>query len=410
MMQKDFTTGIISTGYFKKDAYNALQMPLYANAAYEFETAEAMADAFQGRSAEHTYSRITNPTVHYFEQRVQKITGAVGVTALNSGMAAITNVILELAYAGANIVTSSHLFGNTWSLFSSTLAPFGLETRFCDLTNPEEVAANVDENTCAIFLEIVTNPHLEVVDLKALSAVAKSKNVPLVADTTIIPFIDFHAQDFGVNIEIVSSTKYISGGATSIGGLVIDYGNFNWKHSKRLEAFAKQFGPMAFTAKMRKEIHRNVGAYMSPQTAQLQTLGLETVELRFRQASNSAKELAKRMKSLSGIKQVNHIGLEDHPYYSISKEQFGEYTGAMFTFTLDSQEACFAFLNKLKLIRRATNLFDNRTLVIHPASTIYGTFTQAQRDEMDIDDSLIRISIGLESVDELLSDIEQALA
>jgi len=384
-------------------------MPVYANAAFEFETAEQMADAFQGRSAEHTYSRITNPTVDYFEQRVRQITGGMSVTALNSGMAAITNVIIELAYAGANIVTSSHLFGNTWSLLNTTLAPFGLETRFCDLTNPEEVAANVDENTCAIFLEIVTNPHLEVADLKALSAVAKSKNVPLVADTTIIPFIDFHAKELGVDIEIVSSTKYISGGATSIGGLVIDYGTFNWKHSKKLADAAKQFGPMAFTAKMRKEIHRNLGAYMSPQTAQLQTLGLETVELRFRQASNSAKELAKRMKSLSGIKQVYHIGLEDHPFYAISKEQFGEYTGAMFTFALESQAACFEFLNKLKLIRRATNLFDNRTLIIHPASTIYGTFTQDQRDAMDIDDRLIRISIGLESVNDLFADIEQAL-
>ncbi len=408
-MKKDFTTGIINTGYRKKDAYNALQMPVYANAAYEFETAEQMADAFQGRSAEHTYSRITNPTVDYFEQRIRQITGAMSVTALNSGMAAISNAIIELAYAGANIVTSAHLFGNTWSLFNTTLAPFGVETRFCDLTNPDEVAANVDENTCAIFLEVVTNPHLEVVDLKALSKVAKDKNVPLIADTTIIPFIDFHASEFGVDIEIVSSTKYISGGATSLGGLVIDYGTFDWSKSKKMADAAKQFGPMAFTAKMRKEIHRNLGAYMTPQTAQLQTLGLETVELRFRKASSTAKELAKQMKTLSGIKAVNHIGLEGHAFYAVSKEQFGEYTGAMFTFTLESQEACFAFLNKLKLIRRATNLFDNRSLIIHPASTIYGTFTEEIRKAMDIDDCLIRLSVGLESVEDLFADIEQAL-
>jgi O-acetylhomoserine (thiol)-lyase len=182
-------------------------MPVYNSAAYEFDTAEQMELAFTGRAADHTYSRITNPTVQYFEDRIRKISGAFGVTALNSGMAAITNAIITVAKAGCNIVTSKHLFGNTYSFLASTLADFGVEARFVDLTNLDEVEAHIDANTCAVFLEIITNPQLEVVNLKALSAITKAKGVPLMADTTIVPFCSFNAKKFGINIEIVSSTK-----------------------------------------------------------------------------------------------------------------------------------------------------------------------------------------------------------
>lgn len=218
---------LLHTPYNKPDAYHALSMPVYNSAAYEFETAEEMEDAFCGRSPEHVYSRITNPTVQYFEDRVRTITNAFSVTALNSGMAAITNTFMTIARAGGNIVTSSHLFGNTYSFLKFTLADFGVETRFCDLTNPEEVRANIDENTCCLFLEVITNPQMEVANLKQLAAIAHEKQIPLIADTTIVPFTVFKAHDFGVDIEIVSSTKYISGGATGLGGLILDYGSFN---------------------------------------------------------------------------------------------------------------------------------------------------------------------------------------
>ncbi|MEI8085401.1 MAG: PLP-dependent transferase, partial [Paludibacter sp.] len=194
-----FNGQILHTPYPNSDAYNSLSMPVYLTAAYEFDTAEEMEAAFIGKSSNHTYSRITNPTVQYFENRVQNITGALSVTALNSGMAAISNAIITLAQTGSNIVTSRHLFGNTYSLFSNTLAAFGIETRFCDLTNPYEVEAHIDANTCAIFLEIITNPQMEVADLKALSVIAKQTGVPLVADTTIIPFCAFKAKDWGIN-------------------------------------------------------------------------------------------------------------------------------------------------------------------------------------------------------------------
>jgi len=404
-----FEARLIHTPFDKPDAHKALSMPVYNSAAYEFETAEAMELAFVGRSTDHTYSRITNPTVQYFETRVRNVTGAMSVTALNSGMAAISNIMMTIAYSGGNIVTSSHLFGNTYSLFCSTFSAFGVEVRLCDLTNPDEVKANIDENTFAVFLEIMTNPQLEVADLKALSLVAGEAGVPLIADTTIIPFTSFKARDFGINIEAVSSTKYISGGGTSLGGLILDYGTFDWKKSKVMAPLAKQFGPMAFTARMRKEIHRNMGAYMTPQVAYMQTLGLETMSLRFERAASTCMELAERLRALNGIESVNYAGLKDNPYYELSKAQFGKYPGAMLTFDLTSREVCFAFMNRLKLIRRATNLFDNKTLAIHPASTIFGTFTEEQRIQMDISHKTIRLSVGLESTDDLYADIKQAL-
>lgn len=409
MEELSFEAQVLHTPYEKPDAYGALSMPVYNNAAYEFDSAEAMEAAFCGRTADHAYSRITNPTVQYFENRICAITGAMSVTALNSGMAAITHVLMTLGRAGGNIVTSPHLFGNTFSLMKNTLAAFGLETRFCDLTNPAEVSAQIDSNTCAIFLEIITNPQLEVADLKALAAIGKDNHIPLVADTTILPFSIFRGQDFGINIEIVSSTKYISGGATSLGGLILDHGTFDYSHSPVLKQWHETFGPRAFTARMRKEIHRNLGAYMTPQVAYMQTLGLETMSLRFERMAVTCLELADGLQLLDGIVSVNYTGLKDNPFYELSRAQFGPRPGAMLTFDLASREACFSFMNRLGLIRRATNLFDNKTLAIHPASTIFGTFTEEQRVAMDISQCTIRLSVGLETAADLYNDIRQAL-
>lgn len=410
MEDLSFEARLLHTPFEKPDAYGSLSMPVYNTAAYEFETAEAMEAAFCGRTSDHAYSRITNPTVQYFEERVRMVSGAMCVTALNSGMAAITHVLMTIGSTNANIVTSLHLFGNTYSLMKTTLAAFGLEARFCDLTNPDEVRANIDSNTCAIFLEVITNPQLEVADLKALSAIGEEFHIPLIADTTIVPFSSFHAKDSGVHLEVVSSTKYISGGATSIGGLILDNGLFDWSYSLPLKHWYEQFGEKAFTARLRKEIHRNLGAYMTPQVAYMQTLGLETMPVRFARQAGTCLELAERLQTLEGIVSVNYTGLDSNPYYKLSCSQFGKYPGAMLTFDLASREACFSFMNHLKLIRRATNLFDNKTLAIHPASTIYGSFSEEQRKGMDISQNTIRLSVGLESPEDLYQDFKQALA
>ncbi|MDO5523759.1 MAG: PLP-dependent transferase [Bacteroidia bacterium] len=410
MNKPDYEDQLLNTPYPKPDAYGSLSMPVYNAAAYEFKSAADMEAAFCGQTTEHTYSRISNPTVQYFEERVKQISGAFGVTALNSGMAAISNVFMSIAWSGANIITSNYLFGNTYSFFANTLKAFDVEVRFCDLTNEKDIRDNIDDNTCAIFLEIITNPQMEVVDLKSVSAIAREKHVPVIADTTLISFSAFSAKNFGVDIEVVSGTKYISGGATSIGGLIIDYAAFDWAKNRRLNPLAKEHGNCAFHYKLRKEIHRNFGAYMDPRTAYLQTMGLETMHLRYEKQSQTCLQLAKRLQTLPGIESVNYTGLPDNPFFELSCRQFGKTPGAMLTFNLESKEACFQFLDKLKSIRRATNLFDNKSLAIHPASTIYGNFSQSQRDEMNVSSKTIRLSVGLESADFLLEDIKQALA
>lgn len=385
-------TQAIHQPYKRRDAYDALSMPIYNAVAFEFDNAEVMADAFCGRIDAPDYSRVENPTVTNLEQRVKALTGAENVIALNSGMAAISNTLFSVVEQGKNVITSRHLFGNTYSLLTSTLSRLGVEARLCDLTDVEAVERLIDDNTCCLFLEIMTNPQLEVVDVRALTAIAHQHGIPVIADTTLIPFTQFSAKDLGIDLEVVSSTKYISGGATSLGGLVIDYGTFP-SIGKRL------LNEMLF----------NLGAYMTPQVAYMQTLGLETLDVRYRAQAGNALELAQRLRTLKPIHKVNYVGLEDNPYHQLAVSQYGETAGAMVTIDLESQEACFRMLDNLKLIHRATNLFDNRTLAIHPASTIFGLFTAEERAAMDVQDTTIRLSIGLESVDDLFDDIKQAL-
>ena len=385
-------TQAIHQAYKRRDAYDALSMPIYNAVAFEFDNAKVMADAFCSRIDAPDYSRVENPTVTNLEQRVKALTGAENVIALNSGMAAISNTLLSVVEQGKNVITSRHLFGNTYSLLTSTLSRLGVEVRLCDLTDVEAVERLIDDNTCCLFLEVMSNPQLEVVDVRALSAIAHRHSIPVIADTTLIPFTQFSAKDLGIDLEVVSSTKYISGGATSLGGLVIDYGTYP-----------------SIGERLLNEMLFNLGAYMTPQVAYMQTLGLETLDVRYRVQAGNALELAQRLRTLKPICKVNYVGLEDNPYHQLAVSQYGETAGAMVTIDLESQEACFKLLDNLKLIHRATNLFDNRTLAIHPASTIFGLFTDEERAAMDVKDTTIRLSIGLECIDDLFDDIKQAL-
>jgi len=407
---KGFSTRIISSGFNRKDAHGAISMPVYRNAAFEYDTAEDIANAFQFKVQGHTYSRISNPSVENFEQKIKAASGAKSVMAFSSGMAAITNTFLAIAYAGSNIVTSPHLFGNTFSLFQFTLAEFGVEVRFVNTDNPEEIEAATDENTCAFFCELITNPHMEVANLPEISKIMKGKGIPVIVDTTIIPWCGFSALCAGVDVEVVSTTKYISGGATSIGGVILDYGTFDWSGNRKLAKNTAIEGTDRFTYKLKREIIRNIGAYMDPETASLQALGVETLELRFEKMSQSAYELAKFLSGLNSVVKVGYTKLESSPYKEISDKLFKSNPGAMLTFNLPSKEYCFKFMDRLKVIRRATNLFDNKTLIIHPESTIYGTFSPEIKQIMGIEDTMLRLSVGLENIEDLKKDILEALS
>ncbi|MBR6962476.1 MAG: O-acetylhomoserine aminocarboxypropyltransferase/cysteine synthase [Prevotella sp.] len=407
-----YETKILTTRYQKPDPYGALSMPVYYTAAFEFESAKAMGDAFCGRSMAPSYARIANPTVSYLEERVRQLTGATSVTALNTGMAAIHYALTAVSAAGLNIVASKHLFGNSVSLLRDTLGTFGVEVRFADFTHPDEVASLIDDKTCALFFEIITNPQLFVADIRQLADVAHKAGIPLISDTTIVPFSAFYAADFGVDVEIVSSTKYISGGGTGLGGLLIDYGRFDWSQSPSpaLQARVKRVGKkLAFTARVKTELVTNLGALMTPQAAYMETLGLDTLDIRFRRQASTAMWLARQCQQLPEIKRVNYTGLEDNPFYQLSNAQFGPLPGAVFTIDLESKETAWAFIDRLQVIRRATNLFDRKSLAIHPASTIFGLFTPAQCAAMSVPDTTVRLSIGLEDGADLLEDIKQSL-
>ncbi|MDE6399573.1 MAG: PLP-dependent transferase [Muribaculaceae bacterium] len=385
-------TRAIHTSYQRRDAYDALQMPVYHTLAYEFDNADVMADSFCGRSDAPDYSRVLNPTVTYFERRVANLTGAKEVSAFSSGMAAISAMLFSASSAGKNIVSSRHLFGNTYLLLTGTLKRFGVEARLCDLTNPEEVKRCVDKDTCCIFLESVTNPQMEVADVRAISRIAKSQGIPLIADTTIVPFTQFDGREIGLDFQVVSTTKYVSGGATSLGGVIIDYGNFP-----------------AISTLIKKDAVFNLGAYMTPHAAYMQTLGLETLKVRYDRQSQSALAIARKLKDVPGVEAVSYPGLEDNKWNAVFRNLYGEAGGAMITFDLPDAESCKRFINALEMVHRATNLFDNRSLAIHPASTIFGPLSPETREEMDISDKTIRLSIGLEAPEDIFSDLSQAI-
>jgi len=404
-----FITKILHAKFLKEDPHGSLHMPVYDSVTFEFKSAEELELAFQGKKPSHMYSRISNPTIEHFEQRIKAVTGAVGAMALSSGMAAISNTILTIAKTGDNIITSKHLFGNTYSLFERTLKDWGLETRYTDLTKPKEAARLIDGKTRAIFLETITNPQLEVADIKELSEAAKPRNVLIIADTTMTPPYLFSAKQFGVDIEVISSTKWISGGATSVGGLILDYGTYDWKQSDKLNKDAIKFGPFAFMNRLRREVYRNIGACMSPHNAYLQSLGLETLPLRLDAACENTRKIAEFLQKSPAVKSVNYPGLKDSPYYDTARKQFGGKPGAILTFDLASKEQCFTFMNSVKIIRRATNLQDNRSLILHPASTIFCEYDNKLKDEMGVRDTMIRLAVGIEDTQDLISDIQQSL-
>jgi O-acetylhomoserine (thiol)-lyase len=404
-----FATESLHGGIRKKDPHGTLRTPVYDSVAFEYERAEDMRLAFEGKKLAHSYSRISNPTVEDLEERIRAISGAIGVLAVSSGMAAISNVILALAGSGSRIVASRFLFGNTLSLFEYTLKPWGLNVDYVDTADPKQVDAAITDQTRAVFVEVITNPQLQVPSIEALSEVTRAHGVPLVVDGTTTSFGLFSSKTFGADLEVISSTKSISGGATSVGGLIVDNGSFDWSQNPKTSAWAEKAGPRAFLVYLRREVFRNLGACLSPHNAYLQVLGLETLELRLRKSSENALALAQRIEQHPKVQSVNYPGLKKSPWNAVAHRQFTHGYGALLCFELRNREACFHFLDRLKTIRRATNINDNKTLAIHPASTIFCEYTPSEKEWMGVPDTLVRLSVGIENIEDLWADVDQAL-
>lgn len=406
---KNFTTRSLNIPFPKKDPHNALAMPIYESVAFEFNSAEDIAANFRGELPAHTYSRTSNPTVEYFETKVKTLTEAHQVLAVTSGMAAISATMLAICKQGDNIISGKNLFGHTVALFEQSLSAYGVETRFVDTTKPELIEPLIDKNTRAIYFETVTNPQLEISDISRVAEIANKYGILLIVDSTITPPSVFSSKSLGVHVEVMSTTKFISGGATSFGGLIIDNGLYDWSKNPNCLKFSEKFGKDAFIARLRKNYYRNMGMPMTAHTANYMIAGLDILELRVDRCYQNCLKLGEYFQQNQKVTRVDYPGLKSSEYYDLAVKQFGGVPGSVMTFDLTNQEECFRFMNRLKIIRRATNLNDNKSLIIHPYSTIYSEFAESERQKMGIRPGMMRLSVGIEGVEDLISDIEQAL-
>jgi O-acetylhomoserine (thiol)-lyase len=403
-----FTTRAIHESRTGKDPNHSLRFPIYATVSHDFETAETMADSFSGRRGGYAYSRIANPTVDAFERTITALEEGIATVAVSSGMAAISTTLFNLVLTGDNIVAASSLFGGTYSLMRNVVRPLGVEIRFVPADDTAAIEAAIDGRTRAVFLETISNPCSIVPDFGKISEVTSRHHVVLIADSTVTTPYLFHAKQFGVNVVIHSTTKYISGGATGMGGAIVDLGNFDWSYIPSLSEYHR-FRDMAFIARLKKEVYREIGSCQSPHDAYLQSLGLETLALRMEKTCRNALEIAEFLEGQDAVSSVLYPGLPNSPFHEQAKSQFNGLYGGVLAFRLANESACFRFLNRLNLVRRSSNIGDNKTLALHAASTIFAVCTDEERKALGVDGALIRLSVGIEDIEDVLADIRQAL-
>jgi O-acetylhomoserine (thiol)-lyase len=409
-------------------ATGARAVPIYATSSFVFNSPEHAADLFGLRAFGNIYSRLTNPTVDVFERRIAALEGGVAAVAVASGQAAQTLAILNLAEAGDNIVASQSLYGGTVALFSHTLPRLGIRTRFVDIHDHRAVAAAVDEHTRAIYVETIGNPALDVPDLEALARLAHDFNVPLVVDNTFAPVLT-RPIDHGADIVLHSATKWIGGHGTSIGGVIVDGGRFDWGATARFRRFfvdpepayhglrfAQAFGDVnganiAYAVRLRVLLLRDIGASLSPFNAFFFIQGLETLPLRIREHSANALAVAQFLQAHPAVAWVRYPGLATHDTGSNAARYLQGGFGGVLTFGVRGGEAAARrFITEAKLFSLLANVGDAKSLVIHPWTTTHEQLNEGERRAAGVTPDLIRLSIGLEHIDDLLDDLDRALA
>lgn len=376
-------------------------LPIYQTTSFKYNSSEELSKVFSGEAPGSVYTRISNPTLEILEKKLAVLEDGLGAIVTASGMAAITVAILTLAKNGDHLVAGNSVFGGTYSFFDKTIREFGIETTFVDPTDVKQFESAVKKNTKAIFIETIGNPKIDVPDIAAIAKIAKKKGVPLVVDSTVTTPYLVRPKDLGANIVIHSTSKFINGHGNSIGGAIIDCGNFDWKDNK--------YGALSFLAKTRKAVFRDFGACLSPNTAFLTDLGLETLSLRMERHCSNALALAGFLSKHPKVKAVNFPGLAENKFNAIAKEQFGGKFGSLLTFRLKDKKECFKVIDSLKLAYNLANIGDAKTLVIHPASTICVEFNEEERKNMGVTEDLVRVSVGIEYIDDIIGDFKQAL-
>lgn len=402
-----FNTSVLHTLKPEKENYGATQTPVYQVSAFAYDTAEQLEKVFNNKAVGFSYSRVGNPTVDAFEKRVAAIEGGIGAVACSSGMAAITAVFLSILQSGDEIIVSSGLFGGTIELLHD-LDVLGITVRFVDNITADSVRENITDCTKAVFTELIGNPKLNVVDLESVSQVCHENGIPLIVDsTTATPFL-VKPVKYGADIVIHSSSKYINGGGNSVSGIIVDGGTFNWNNEK-YSVMGKylKFGKFALLFRLRNDIWRNTGGCLSPFNAFMNIVGLDTLGLRMERICDNALKLAEFLSTVDGI-EVNYPALSSSPYYDIAKKYFGGRGGGIITVRAGSRERAFRLINSLEYALIATNIGDVKTLVIHPASTIYTHSTEEQKINAGVYDDTIRISVGIEDIDDIIADFRKA--
>ena len=404
----NFNTTLLHKNFGSDRSTGSTLTPIYQVSAFSQESAEKLEAVFNNRAPGFAYTRIGNPTTDSFERRIASLEKGVGAVACSSGMAAVTISLLNILQAGDEVIASTGLFGGTIDLFRD-LEAFGIKTRFVTEVTAESVHSQLNEKTKAVFTELIGNPKLNVVDLKSVADVAHQGGVPFIVDsTTATPYL-VRPFDFGADIVVHSSSKYINGNGSAISGIIVDSGKFKWDFAryKGLEEY-KRFGKFTYIAKLRNGIWRNVGCCVAPATSFLNSLGLETLGLRMDRLCSNALQLAEFLQGFEGI-TVNYPALKQSPYYDLVQSQFGGKGGAILTIDAGSKEKAFKLINNLKYATIATNIGDLRTLVIHPDSTIFTHGTKEQKENAGVFEGTIRVCVGIEDIEDLKEDFEQAI-
>jgi len=398
-------------------------VPLYQTTSYGFRDTEHAANLFALKEFGNIYTRIMNPTTDVFEKRVAALEGGTAALAVASGSAAITYSILNIAGAGDEIVSASSLYGGTYNLFAHTLPKFGITVRFVDPTNPEAFRTAITDKTKALFVESVGNPRGDVMDIRAIADIAHANGIPLIVDNTLPSPYLLRPIEHGADIVVHSATKFIGGHGTSIGGVIVDGGTFDWKASGKFPGmtepdpsyhgvvYTDAVGPIAYIIKARVQLLRDTGASLSPFNAFLLLQGLETLHLRMERHSSNAAAVAKYLAAHPAVESVNYAGLETHPSYKLAQRYMPKGQGAILTFEVKGgTEAGKKVINAVKLFSHLANVGDSKSLIIHPASTTHSQLEGADLLSTGVTPGMLRLSVGTEGVDDIIADLDQALA
>jgi len=420
---KDETLSI-HYGYETDPTTKSVAIPIYQTVAYEFDNAQHGADLFNLEVPGNIYTRIMNPTNDVLEQRMAALEGGLAGLVVSSGSAAINYAILTLAEAGDNIISTPQLYGGTYTLFAHMLPKLGIEVRFAENDCPESLAKLIDDKTKAVYCESIGNPAGNIIDIERIADLAHAQGVPVIVDNTVATPVLCKPIEFGADIVVHSLTKYVGGHGTTLGGVIVDSGKFPWAQYKdRFPVFnqpepsyhgvvyTEAFGEAAFIGRARTVPLRNTGSALSPMNAFMLMQGLETLPLRMERHTENALKVAEFLKNHSQVSWVSYAGLSDSPYYPLAEKYMAGKPSAILSFGLkDGYDAGVRFYDNLKIFKRLVNIGDAKSLACHPASTTHRQLSEDEQRQAGVSPEMIRLSVGIEHIDDILADLEQALS